>query len=255
MLPFIATVDLAHYQLIADQDTGCAAAVQRLAPPLRASRPVSRRKKSSRMLWLFPAAALLSILASTHSPAETLGDARVGFTAERVLVLDGRRYVGRMWHMPGEQRHEQDFPAIKPIFILRAGSRLGDVVLPQLHTVIEFALPKELSVLGNPNLLRKPAEQETVNGIATTKYTVEEDVPGGRVAGSLWLSRDGIPMKCDGRFEPKSGKTSAIYWELRHVKIGNQDKALFEVPRGYAKLPPEAVAPLLGMRLARSPAR
>ena len=157
--------------------------------------------------------------------------------------------------MPGEQRHEQDLPAVKPVFILRTGRRLGDVVLPQLHTVVEFVLPKEFSLLGNPNLLRKPAGQETVNGITTTKYTVEEDVPGGRIIGSLWLSRDGIPMKCDGKFEPNSGNSSTIYWELRHVKIGDQDKALFEVPRGYAKLPPEAAAQLLGMHLARPPGR
>ena len=68
---------------------------------------------------LSPIALLLSILPSTHPSAETLGDARVGFTAERVLILDGRRFVGRMWHMPSEQRHEQDFPAMHLILILR----------------------------------------------------------------------------------------------------------------------------------------
>jgi len=255
MLPFIATARLTDHRLGTDQDTGCAAAVQRIAPGLRARSPGSRRKRLCCMLRLLPAAVLLSMLGATRSPAETLGDARVGFAAERVLVLDGRRYVGRIWHMPGEQRHEQDLPAIKPVFILRAGSRLGDVVLPQLHTVVEFVLPKEFSLLGNPNFLRKPVGQETVNGITTTKYRIEEDVPEGRITGSLWLSRDGIPMKCDGKLEPKSGKSSTIYWELRHVKIGNQEKALFEVPQGYAKLPPEAAAPLLGMHLARPPAR
>jgi hypothetical protein len=45
-----------------------------------------------------------------------------------------------------------------------------------------------------------------------------------------------------------------IRWELRHVKIGTQDPALFEIPHDYAKLPPEAAAPLLGMGLARPPA-
>jgi hypothetical protein len=157
--------------------------------------------------------------------------------------------------MPGEQRHEQELTALKPIFILHANSSIGDVILPQLHTVVEFALPKELSLLGNPNLPRKPVGQETVNGITTTKYAVEENSSGGHAAGSLWLSYDGIPMKCDGSFEAKSGKTSTIHWELRHVKIGKQDAALFEVPQGYAKLPPEAAAPLLGIRLARPPAR
>jgi hypothetical protein len=200
--------------------------------------------------------ALASLLPNPWGTlAETLGDARVGFSAERVLVIDGRRYVGRMWHMPGQQRHEQDLPALKPVFILRAGSALGDVVLPQLHTVVEFALPRELSLLGDPGLLRKPLGSETVNGIATTKYAVEENAPVGHATGLLWLSGDGIPMRCDGKFEAKNGKTSTIHWELRHVKIGQQDAALFEVPLGYAKLPPEAAAPLLGMRLARPPAR
>jgi len=34
-----------------------------------------------------------------------------------------------------------------------------------------------------------------------------------------------------------------------HVKIGPQAAALFEPPEGYSKLPPEAIAPLLGLRL------
>jgi hypothetical protein len=187
--------------------------------------------------------------------AETLGDARVGFSAERVLIIDGQSYIGRMWHMPGEQRHEQDLPALRPVFILRAGSAFAEVVLPQLHTVAEFAVPKELSLLGDPRLLRQPVGQETVNGIATTKYAVEENSPAGHATGLLWLSGDGIPMRCDGKFESTKGKTSSIHWELRQVKIGKQDAALFEVPQGYAKLPPEAAAPLLGMRLARPSAR
>ena len=198
--------------------------------------------------------AVMSLIAAPAS-AETLGDARVGFSAERVLVIDGQSYVGRMWNMPGEQRHEQDLPALRPIFILRSGSAIGDIILPKLHTVVEFALPKELSILGDPGLLRKPVGPETVNGIATTKYEVDEKTSQGRAVGALWLSQDGIPMKCDARLATDKGKVSTIRWELRHVKIGAQDAALFEIPHGYAKLTPEAAAPLLGMRLARPPAR
>jgi len=201
-----------------------------------------------------PTIFALSLLLSAHAAGEVLGDARVGFSAERILVVDGRSYIGRIWQMPGEQRHEQELPALSPVFILRAGSALGELVLPQLHTVVEFALPKELALLSDTNLLRKPSGQEIVNGIATTKYTIDENLPGGHIAGSLWLSRDGIPMKCDGKFEPKSGKRSTIYWELRNVKLGKQNERLFEVPQGYAKLSPEAAAPLLGMRLATPPA-
>jgi hypothetical protein len=200
-------------------------------------------------LIAFPLALLLPLTGS--SLAETLGDARVGFSAERILIINAQSYVGKMWHMPGEQRHEQELPALKPVFILRAESGIGDVVLPQLHTVVEFTLPKELALLGNPNSLREPIGQETVNGIATTKYAVAEASPAGRATGSLWLSSDGIPMKCEARIEASDHRVTTLYWELRHVKIGDQAPALFEVPNGYAKLPPEAAAALLGMKLGR----
>jgi hypothetical protein len=201
--------------------------------------------------------ALLPALLGLTTPvsAETLGDARVGFSAERVLVINGRSYVGKMWHMPGEQRHEQALPAIRPVFILRADRAVVDAILPQLHTVVEFAVPKELALLGDPKLLRRPLGEDTVNGIATTKYAVDEATPSGRATGMLWLSRDGIPMKCDATYVAGNGKASTIHWELRHVEIGRQDAALFEVPQGYARLSPEAAAPLFGMRLARPAAR
>src|SRR6516162_4375657 len=120
-----------------------------------------------RMLhWILIALSLaVPALIAASALAETLGDARVGFAAERVLIIDGQSYVGRMWHMPGEQRHEQELPTLKPIFILRSDSTFGDIVLPQLHTVVEFALPKELSLLAAPGVLRKPVGQESVNGI------------------------------------------------------------------------------------------
>lgn len=207
-----------------------------------------------RALRLSPIPLSLSILLSTQALAETLGDARVGFTAERVLILDGRSFLGKMWHMPGEQRHEQDFSTMKPILILHADSAIGEVVLPQLHAVVEFVLPRAVSVLSHPDL-RQPIGQLSIDGIATTQYLVEHDLPEGHATGSLWLSSDGIPMKCVGKFVTRNGKFSTIDWQLHHVKIGRQDVMLFEVPRAYTKLPLEAAAPLLGMRIAPAPAR
>jgi hypothetical protein len=197
--------------------------------------------------------ALSILLPWAAASAETLGDPHVGFTAERVLVFDGHSYIGRMWNMPGEQRHEQILPSLKPVFILRADSSIGDVLLPQLHTAVEFDLPKVLTALAQPSLLGNPVGQETVNGIATTKYEVDKEIPDGHLSGALWLSSDGIPMRCDGTYVNRKGKVSTVHWELRHVEIGEQDARLFEVPPGYSKLPPAAVAPLLGLRFPPHP--
>ena len=181
--------------------------------------------------------------------AATLGEARIGFTADRVLVVDGRSYQGKIWTMPGKERHEQAIQAFRPIFLLRADNPIGEVVLPQLHTTVQFAMPPEVRLLRSPALTKNPLGPEIVNGIATTKYRIDESVPEGHAEGTLWLSRDGIPMKLDGSFTAQKGRVSTIRWELSHVKIGPQPAAFFEAPQGYSKLPPEAVAPLLGMRL------
>ena len=53
-------------------------------------------------------------------------------------------------------------------------------------------------------------------------------------------------MRCVGTFEASNGRRSTVAWYLHRVKIGKQDPGLFEVPRGYAKLPPEAAASCLG---------
>lgn len=197
--------------------------------------------------------ALSMLLSITSATAATLGDPQIGFTAERVLVFNGQSYVGRMWNMPGEQRHEQALAPFNPVFILRADNAVADVLLPQLHTAVEFDLPQVLTMLGQPDVLGKPVAHETVNGVATTKYAVDRQIPEGHLSGALWLSGDGIPMRCDGTYADKKGRASTVHWELRHVEIGAQDAGLFEVPPGYSRLPPEAAATLLGLRLAGHP--
>jgi len=181
--------------------------------------------------------------------ADTLGEARVGFSADRTLVIDGHSYVGKIWAMPGKERHEQAIQGFRPIFLLRAENPHGEAVLPQLKTVVEFAMPSELRILAKPALTKHPMGQETVNGVVTTKYAVDETVPEGHATGTVWFSRDGIPMRLAGTFTQPKGKVATLRWELSHVKIGAQPAALFEAPQGFNRLPAEAVAPLLGLRL------
>jgi hypothetical protein len=189
--------------------------------------------------------------------AETLTHARVGFTAERILFLDGHRYVGRMWYMPGEERQEQPLKGFNPIFILFEKSTVADILLPQLHTVAELPLPRGFSLLRDPAHMGRPIAHEEVDGMATTVYGVDRASPVGRARGRLWLSVEGIPLKAEGRFESPGGKITRIRWLLRKVRIGPQAASLFTVPKGFARLTPQALAPLFGLRpvkRARPPA-
>ena len=203
--------------------------------------------------FLRPAFAVLLLLVPGVAAAATLCDARVGFSADRKLVVDGHGYDGKIWTMPGKERHEQAIHSFHPVFLLRNDSPLGEIVLPSMKTIVQFTMPSELKVLAMPELKKHPDGNETVNGIATTKYAIDEATPEGHAVGTLWLSRDGIPMKLDGTFTRSNGKVATVLWELTHVKIGPQPAALFESPAGFSKLPPEAIAPLLGLRLKGKP--
>jgi hypothetical protein len=207
-----------------------------------------------RTIGLVPLAFLLVLAGAPAAFALTLENARVGFTAERILVLDGRSYVGRIWHMPGEERHEQNLQGVNAVFfILHDDSGIADVVLPQLHTVAELPVPTALTILQNPQLLKNPVGSERIDGIPATKYAVDYRAPQGHATGFVWLSSTGIPLKCDGEFRAPRGRVTTIRWELRHLRIGPQPAALFAVPKGYSKLTPEALAPLLGLRLDHPP--
>ena len=191
----------------------------------------------------------LLVLLPGVAAAGTLIDAQTSFSADRTLVVDGHNYKGKIWAMPGKERHEQAIQGLRPVFLMRADNPLGEIVLAGLKTIVQFRMPAELRVLAIPELKKNPIGSDTVNGIATTKYAIDKTVPEGHAQGTLWLSRDGIPMRLAGTFTAPKGKVSTVRWELNHVEIGPQPAALFEPPSGLSKLPPEAIAPLLGLKL------
>ena len=201
----------------------------------------------------FPAVILLCVSLLPGAPrAATLIEAQTGFSAERTLVVDGHTYQGKVWAMPGKERHEQALFGMQPVFLLRADHKLAEIVLQGIKTVVEFEIPAELRLLDLAKLKQHPVGSETVNGVATTKYAIDKEIPEGHAEGALWLSRDGIPMRLAGTFKNAKGKVSTVRWELTGVKTGPQPATLFEAPAGMAKLPPEAIAPLLGLRLKTS---
>jgi hypothetical protein len=194
-------------------------------------------------------ALVLAVATPGAAGAATLGEATVGFSADRTLIVDGKTYHGRMLTNPGMERHEQNLNGIPAAFVLHNDTPIGDLVLPGLHTVVEFTLPPELHLFADPRLKRHPVGHDTIGGIATTKYAIDETVPEGHGEGFLWLSDSGIPMKLDGTFTRNSGRVAKLHWELSNVHLGPQPIAAFEPPHGFSKLPAEALGPLLGLQI------
>ena len=193
---------------------------------------------------------LLFLLAlASPAAARMLGDPSVPFSADRTLTIGERTYSGKLFAVPGSQRHEQAIQGIPQIVILHGGDARGWWVLPGLNSVVEFGFAPTAIELSDDDLLSTKLGEETIEGRRTSKYRVEHTARDGTlVDGYLWLTRDGIPMRFAGNYTTPGGKTTPVRLELSHVHTGPQDPALFEVPQNMAKLPLEALAPLLGKR-------
>lgn len=180
--------------------------------------------------------------------AALLGDASVPFSADRTLTVDGRSYSGKVFHIPGHQRHEQQIQGIPEVVILDGATAHGWLVLPGLHSYVDFVFPQVMAELGDPRLRQSPVGQETVAGVRTTKYRIDHTASdGSRAQGFMWVSSQGVLMRLDGTVtRGGASRPTAIRMELANLRLGPQDPALFELPQGLAKLPAAALEPLLG---------
>ncbi len=133
-----------------------------------------------------------TVFAAVHSAASaawagTIADSRVGFSADRTLILDAAPGVGKIWTMPpgknGTGADDQGFAA--GVHPARATARSSDIVLAQLHTTVEFSVSGGIAPSPTSALTRHPIGHEVVNGIPTTEYAVDETTPQGHAEGTL----------------------------------------------------------------------
>ena len=192
---------------------------------------------------------LLLATAPLPAAAQLLGDARVGFTADRTVTYDGRTFQGKVWSMPGRQRHEQQIEGIQQVILLKSDGA-GYLVVPQMRSYVDFRFAPAVAELGDPALLKTPVGQETVAGLRTTKYRVEHTARDGTfVEGWMWRTAEGIVAKLEGSYTTRGGKSAPFSMLLSNVRTGPQDASLFDVPQGMMKLPANALQPLLGGKM------
>jgi hypothetical protein len=179
--------------------------------------------------------------------AAMLGDATVPYSAERTVTVNGRSYTGKVFHVPGHERHEQEIQGIPEVVLLDVAAKRGTLVLPGLNASVAFAFPPVMAELDDPSLRRTPVAQEAVDGVRTTKYRIDHTTgDGGRAEGFAWISAEGVLMRMDGTFT-RAGAASGtpIRMELAGLRPGPQDRGLFDVPPGLVQLPSSALQAFL----------
>jgi hypothetical protein len=196
---------------------------------------------------------LLGFLALVCGPGSALalplGDTTVPYDAERVVVTGGKSYTGRVFAIPGRQRHEQVWNGLHLVAILRGDRKLAWVILQDLHVYAELPFPDVVNDYIDPHLLGTPIAHEDLAGLKTDEYRLEHDGDdGSSLDGWLWMSKDGIVVKLDGHYRSPITRPVTATYRLEKLHIGPQAPTLFELPKGLARLPPEAIEPLLELR-------
>jgi hypothetical protein len=193
--------------------------------------------------------ALLLLAATLAQPAAArmLGDPSVPFSAESTITVGDRSFHGKVFAVPGSQRHEQAIAGIPQVIILHGKDAKGWLVLPQLASYVEFSFGPAAFELSEPDLLSPPLGEEMVAGQRTTKYRAEHTARDGTaVDGYVWLTGSGIPMKLEGTVRPTHGKPTAFRLELTQLREGAQPAGLFTLPPNLNKLPTGMLGGLLG---------
>jgi hypothetical protein len=192
---------------------------------------------------------LLAALPAT-ARAALLGDARIAYSAERTVTVNGASYTGMVFHVPGHERDEHQIHGIAEVFLLDAATKEAYLIVPMLKSYVAFGFPGLMAELDAPDLRRDPVGKETVNGVRTTKYRIDHvSSDGSRARGFAWLSAQGVLMRIDGTItRGHGGRPIAIRMELANLAVGPQDPALFRVPSGFTRLPTQALQGLFASK-------
>ncbi len=198
------------------------------------------RNAANKTIAIFALAALCSWgLASTAWPAGMVPP-RVEYSADQTISGEGQTFQSKIYHARDKQRMEMSAGGTGQVFITRLDKKVSWVLMPEQKMYTELSLgqarqnaPKDLSECA---IKTTKAGAETVDGHSTTRYDMEATCPdGSRYSGSIWATKDSIPVKMDATLQGTSGAGTRVVVELKNLKIGKQDPALFEVPEGYSK--------------------
>lgn len=184
-----------------------------------------------KILALFAAAALVGPAAAWDGP-------KVEYSANTSLESAEGTMAGRVYYAPGMERREFSERGQKLSMIMRRDKQVIWTLMTEDRMYMESPIPKEgrSDDLSGYKIETTKVGSETVNGIPTTKNKLIMTGPNGQKMGGFgWISKEGIMVKLDAIAVDK-GTKERFKMELTDLKIGKQDRSLFDVPPGFEKM-------------------
>jgi hypothetical protein len=195
-------------------------------------------------------AATIALVVAGPAGAAIVGDASVPYSATRTVIIDRKTYLDKVFHVPGMEREDVAINGVAMEFILNLDRGHGAAVLPGLGSYLEFPLPPLMGELDRGRLAGKEAGEDRIDGIRATRYRIDFTATDGvKGEGALWLSRDNILLRIEGRIVRPGHRPTRVSMTLTDLRLAPQDRSLFIIPNGLHKIPMEALEILLNLRL------
>jgi hypothetical protein len=183
------------------------------------------------------AAAVAIIPGSSH--AAGLAPASVEYSADRhVTTGSGEGMTGKIHAAPGKERNEFGQGAVS---IMRMDKKVMWTLMPEQkkymeHKFGEATAKRDPGNIQDCDVKQTAAGEETIEGFKTRKSTIEVSCPGKeKFGGTMWITKENIVMRMETEVKTSGAKKEKFRTELKNLKVGKQDPALFEIPAGYEK--------------------
>jgi hypothetical protein len=183
------------------------------------------------------AAVLFLALPAQADPRQPPG---ADYTADMAIVADGApTQTVKTALSKGRMRMEvsQDGQTFVTLIDRPKKTVTNLIVSQKTYQTMPLEGPDPLLPLAGAEVTVEKQGEETVGGIPATKYRIAGKGRDGRpLNATIWTTKENIQVKMTSEDEVE-GKKVAFVMELKNLKIGPVDEALFTIPADYKPMP------------------
>jgi hypothetical protein len=185
-------------------------------------------------------AAVAAIALALPAQADPRKDPTADYAADAVAKTEGQPdSTSKIWYTKDMVRVDVTHQGQSMSVIMDRVKKQMTVLIPKSKLYQTEALPEgeAMNPLAKGTWDVAKAGDETVSGVAATKWTVKGKGSDERTFnGFIWTSKENIQMKMEGETED-DGKKLKVTTELRNLKVGPVDAKVFEIPKDYKPVP------------------
>lgn len=184
------------------------------------------------------ALAVLVAAPSAHADLRPFGPPKASYRADSRLVADGQVIEAHLIAAGTHERREMTVKGLRQALIIDHGRGTALMLFPSQRMAMDVPVEVALGGAGGSSIrwTTTALGPQTVGGIATTRHrVVGSNARGMRIEGLIWLTVERIPLRAELQVDAH-GRRYAVTQELRNLRIGPVDAALFRIPPGFARV-------------------